>query len=98
MFKNKFERDGLISAVHSQRFKILQYYMYLYGERLAGDPCLYDRYNEGELVGKKEGENCVQAMVVTHAEELKLLDMLKQLESDAVSSLGSEADSESNVH
>jgi hypothetical protein len=74
------ERDELVSRIHSHRFKIMQHYLFLYGDRLEGKPCRYDRYNDGKLVGSKEGEACHKSLLVIHQEELKLGTMLDRLE------------------
>lgn len=75
------ERDELVSKIHSQRFKIMQHYMFLYGDRLDGQPCRYDKYNDGKLIGSKEGEACHRSLLVIHEEELKLGSMLDRLEA-----------------
>lgn len=75
------ERDKLLSVIHSQRFKIMQHYMFLYAERLDGVPCRYDRYNEGKLTGSAEGQACHKSLLLIHQEELKLGLMLDRLEN-----------------
>lgn len=80
MDKNFMEMDQLLSHIHSQRFKVMQHYLFLYGDRLDGQPCRYDRYNNGELIGSKEGEACQKALMVIHQEERKLDSMLDRLD------------------
>lgn len=74
------ERDELLSKIHSQRFKVMQHYLFLYGDRLEGRPCRYDRYNDGKLIGSQEGDACHKSLFVIHQEELKLGSMLDRLE------------------
>ncbi len=80
MKSESMKRDELVSKIHSQRFKIMQHYMFLYADRLEGKPCRYDRYNESKLIGSKEGEACHKSLLVIHQEELKLGSMLDRLE------------------
>lgn len=74
------EMDELLSQIHSHRFRIMQHYMFLYADRLDGKPCRYDRYNEGRLLGAKEGEGVNRSLNIIHQEELKLGSMLNRLE------------------
>lgn len=74
------ERDELISRIHSQRFKVMQHYLFLYGDRLDGKPCRYDRYNSGQMRGSKEDEACHKSLLVIQQEEIKLGSMLGLLQ------------------
>ncbi len=74
------ERDELLANIHSLRFKIMQHYLFLYGDRLDGETCRYDRYNDGKLVGTKEDEGVNRSLNLIHQEELKLGSMLNRLE------------------
>lgn len=74
------ERNELLANIHSQRFKVMQHYLFLYGDRLEGKPCRYDRYNDGMLIGSKEGEACHRSLFVIHQEEIILGSMLDRLE------------------
>lgn len=78
------KRDQLLSEIHSHRFKIMQHYMFLYGDRLDGKPCRFDRYNEGKLIGTKEHEGVSKSLKLIHQEEIKLGSMLEKLEVFAV--------------
>lgn len=81
MKSGSMERDELASYIHGLRFKIMQHYMFMYGDRLDGQPCRYDRYNEGRLIGSTEGEACHKSLLVIHQEEQKLCSMLDRLET-----------------
>jgi hypothetical protein len=79
MKSKSMERDELLSQIHGQRFKVMQHYLLLYGDRLDGKPCLYDKYNAGQLVGTQD-EACYKALLVTQQEELKLASMFDRLQ------------------
>jgi hypothetical protein len=80
MKSDLMERDELVAKIHSQRFKIMQHYLFLYGDRLEGRPCRYDRYNDGALIGSREGEACHKALLTIQKEEMKISSMLDRLE------------------
>lgn len=75
------ERDELLSQIHGHRFKIMQHYMFLYGDRLDGNPCRFDRYNQGKLIGSKEHEGVNKSLNLIHQEEIKLGSLLARLET-----------------
>lgn len=72
MDKFKVERD-----IHTARFKIMQHCLFLYGERLKGKKCRYEKFNaDDRLLSHEEADACMQELMDVQQEEIALARLL----------------------
>ncbi|MHA6898003.1 hypothetical protein [Ralstonia pseudosolanacearum] len=80
MDKNLMERFAIERDIHTKRFIILQHYMYLYGARLKGETCRYEKFNAEEISpSSREGKACAEVLMEAQQAEEELAVLLEKL-------------------
>jgi hypothetical protein len=63
----------LLNSIHEKRFQILSHYLCLYGDRLEGKQCLYEKFAKDEIdPSSEDGEICMESLMDVELYEQQL--------------------------